>query len=214
MQKKISWKFNPPYSSHFGGFFEREIRTVRKILFSILTSQNIRLSDENLCTVMCEIESIMNNRPLTEITSDPSDSDALTPNHLLLLNAGITLPPGLFKKSDCYLSRRWRQVQYLADMFWSKWRREYLVLLNQRQKWTNTERSLRPGDLVLVSDVALPRNQWPLGRVLRVHPDASGRVRSASVNISKFKNAKAKDFSCSTVLRPITKLVFLKNFEE
>ena len=136
MQKKISWKFNPPYSSHFGGFFEREIRTVRKILYSILTSQNIRLSDENLCTVMCEIESIMNNRPLTEITSDPSDSDALTPNHLLLLNAGITLPPGLFKKSDCYLSRRWRQVQYLADMFWSKWRREYLVLLNQRQKWT------------------------------------------------------------------------------
>ena len=156
----------------------------------------------------------MNGRPLTEVTGDVADSEALTPNHLLLLSGGVTYPPGIFKPSDGYLNRRWRQVQYLADMFWTRWRKEYLVLLNERQKWTSTERSLRPGDLVLVADFPLPRNLWPLGRVVSVNQDASGLVRSASVKVSKSKNANMKDFSCSTVFRPINKLVFLGNFDD
>ena len=109
MQQSIQWNFNHPYASHFGGFFEREICSVRKILNSVLTSQLIKLNDENLLTIFCEIESVLNNRPLTELSSEPSVTKALTPNHLLLLNAGITFPPGHFNPNDCYAKRRWRK---------------------------------------------------------------------------------------------------------
>ena len=78
---------------------------------------------------MCEIESIMSSRPITPVSNDPNDMEPLTPNHLLLLKSEVTLPPGLFKKEDSFSRRRWKQIQYLADIFWRRWSREYLPLL-------------------------------------------------------------------------------------
>ena len=76
---------------------------------------------------MCEAESIVNSRPLTKVSDDPKDAEALTPNHLLLLRAGPSLPPGIFTKEERYGRRRWRQVQYMAEIFWSRWLKEYLT---------------------------------------------------------------------------------------
>ena len=71
------------------------------------------LDDESLNTLMCEVESIVNGRPITKVSDDPRDLNALTSSHLLLLRAGIAMPPGVFSKEDNYTCRRWRQVQYL-----------------------------------------------------------------------------------------------------
>ncbi|KAA0197338.1 hypothetical protein HAZT_HAZT011574 [Hyalella azteca] len=138
--------------------------------YSALTNeQPLKLNDEEFGTLMCEVEAILNNRPLTPVSDNPDDLEALTPNHLLLLNAGVTFPTGLFCKSDAYSKKSWKQVQYLADMFWTRWQREYLKLLQTHQKWTTDTRSVQPGDLV--SDNQLPRNQWPLGRIVEIKPD-------------------------------------------
>ena len=51
-------------------------------------------------------------------------------------------------KQDVYARRRWRQVQYLANMFWSRWIKEYLPILQNRQKWLMPKRNL--SDIVLV----------------------------------------------------------------
>jgi len=122
--ENIKWPFNPPYGSHFGGIWERCIRTVRKILQALLREQII--DDERLLTLMCEAESIMNGQPITTVSGDANDLEPLTPNHLLLLKSESPLPPGLFKKEDSLARHRWKQVQYLADVFWRRWRREYL----------------------------------------------------------------------------------------
>ncbi|XP_068671120.1 uncharacterized protein [Montipora foliosa] len=98
LQKNIKWTFSLPYGSHFGGIWERCIRTIRKILQSLLREQIT--DDESLPTLMCEVESILNSRPILAISSDPCDLDALTPNHLLLLNSEAPLPPGLFQHKD------------------------------------------------------------------------------------------------------------------
>ena len=158
---------------------------------------------------MCETEAILNNRPLTEASGYASDCEALTPNHLLLLSAGVTFPPGLFNRDDCYAKRRWKQVQYLSDIFWRRWRSEYLSLLQERQKWCKSRRSHSAGDLVLVIDIKLPRNQWPLGPIVDVFKDDLGFVRSASIRISKCKNSSLKQFDTSVIVRPITKLILL-----
>ena len=75
------------------------------------------LNDEGFSMLMQETETILNGRPITKLSDDPRDLEPLTPNHLLLLRAGPTNPPGNFHKNVNYSKRRWWQVQYLADVF-------------------------------------------------------------------------------------------------
>lgn len=178
LQKEIKWSFNTPTASHMGGVWERQIRTVRSILMSLLDQQV--LDDEGLVTLMCVVEGIVNGRPITKLSDDPSDPLPLTPNHLLLLRSGSVLPPGYFVQQDIY-RRRWRQVQYLADIFWKRWIKEYLPTLQERQKWIIDKRNLEIGDLILLCNENMPRNQWPLGLVTNTYPGKDGKVRSVQV---------------------------------
>jgi len=126
------------------------------------------LDDEGLLTLTCEVEAIVNGRPVTKVSDDPQHPEALTPNHLLLLRSGLSLPPGLFTKVNSFSRRWWLQVQYLADFFWRHWKREYLPTLQERKKWTSTTRNCAVGDVVLVLDKNLPRCSRPIGRILEV----------------------------------------------
>ncbi|XP_070578819.1 uncharacterized protein [Ptychodera flava] len=197
-QQDIKWEFNPPAGSHFGGVWERHIRTIRKIIFSLLKEQPLRMSDEALRTLFCEVEAIINSRPITRLSEDPNDLEALTPNHLLMLKPKQALPPGLFQKNDNYVRRRWRQVQYLADIFWKRWMKEYLPLLQERQKWLEIRRNLNVGDVVLIVDNTAPRNSWSMGRITEVMKDKKGLVRFAEVKTR-----------ATTLRRPVDKLCVL-----
>ena len=53
----IDFKMNVPAASHMGGVWERQIRTVRSVLFSLLASNGSQLDDESLRTLMCEVAS-------------------------------------------------------------------------------------------------------------------------------------------------------------
>ena len=193
LQRNIEWKFNPPSASHFGGSWEREIRTARKVLYSMLSRQAVSLTDESLHTLMCEVEAIMNNRPLTSISTDPSDLKPLTPNHILLLAPDQSLPPGNFTENETYHHKRWRYVQHLANTFWSRWRREYIVTLQHRQKWRSEKPNFEKGHLVLLVDSNLPRNQWRLGRIHELRRSLDGHVRSVTVRVAKSLQNNNKD---------------------
>ncbi len=93
LQQEIDWIFNPPLASHMGGVSERKIRSIRKVMNAQVKEQ--LLNDEGLNTLMCEIDSILNSRPLTKVSDDQRDASALSPNHLLLLKANHCYPPGL-----------------------------------------------------------------------------------------------------------------------
>ena len=195
-QKGVQWSFNPPAASHHGGVWERLIRMVRQVLYSILKEQE--LDDEGLETLLCEVEAILNSRPITTVTEDNQDLEALTPNHILLLKTHPAFPPGLFQKSDRYVRRRWKQVQYLADLFWKRWTREYLPLLQERQKWLTIKRGIQKGDVVMVVDSTAPRGSWPLGRVLEIHPGSQGLTRTVTLRTKS-----------GVLMRPVSKLCLL-----
>ena len=116
------------------------------------------VNDECLHTLLCEVEYILNDRPLTTTTDDPSDLEALTPNHLLLMKKQPVMPPGLFNKEDTYARRRWKQIQYLADLFWKRWVRESLPRLQERQRRTQTKKNRSTGDVVMIMDESAPRS--------------------------------------------------------
>ena len=203
-QQNIDWKFNPPAASHMGGVWERQIRTTRRILDTLLREHGSRLDDESLQTLMCEVESIINSRPLTVISSDVKDPYPLSPNQILTMKTSIVLPPpGKFQRNDVYMRRRWRRVQYLCNLFWSRWKREYLPTLQERAKWNKVKRNLKVDDVVLVRDENAPRNVWPMGVVTRVEPDSKGLVRSVVLRTHT-----------TELHRPVNKLILMLTAEE
>ena len=157
-------------------------------------SRNRTLKDEALVTLLCEVEAILNGRPLTKVSDDLRDFNALTPNHLLLLKSNESFPPGICNKNAEYCRRRWRQIQYLASLIWKRWIKEYLPILQHRNKWQKVNRNISVGDIVLFIEQNIPRGEWPLGRVSKVNVD----VRSAEVRTGR-----------SNLLRPVHKLCLL-----
>ena len=139
----MEWVFNPPQAPHMGGIWERMIRTIKKVMMSLL--RGCRLTDEILETVFCEAESIINGRPLSKNSDDVSDGGSLTPNHLLLLREGPPPLPGVYHETDMY-RKKWRYIQYLADQFWSRWVKEYLPELQKRQKWQDKHCNVKRGE--------------------------------------------------------------------
>ena len=196
LQRNINWKFNPPVGSHFGGIWERQIRTVRKIMSALVKQQ--LLTDDSLNTLFCEIEAIVNNRPITAVQGSAGDLDPLTPNTLLLMKNNGNLPPAVSDRPDQYARKRWRQIQYLADMFWRRWSREYLTQLQERQKWSKPHMHLQVGNIVLVADSNRPRNSWQIGRIVETLPDGKGFVRQAKIQTNS-----------GALVRPIAKLSLL-----
>jgi hypothetical protein len=95
--------------------------------------------------------------------------------------------------------KRWRYVQYLSDLFWKKWLREYLPELQRRMKWVKKQRNLKVGDLVLIVEEGLPRCLWPLGLVVEIKEGRDGLVRSAVLKTR-----------ATRLVRPISKIVLLE----
>ena len=195
-EKGVWWIFNTLTASHMGGVWERQIRSVRRILSRLVREQV--MSSEVLTTLLVAAEGILNNRPLTAASGDSSDLEPLTPNHLLI-HRPARAPPGLYANGDSKREKRWRQVLHLADVFWRRWTREYLPLLRQRTKWQRPHRNVNRGDLVLITDKQLPRNEGSTGQVVDVVEGQDGLVRTAEVRTHT-----------GTFLRPVVKLCILE----
>ncbi len=209
----IEFKMNYPASSHMGGVWERQIRTVRNVLAALLDKGGAQLDDEALRTLMCEAMAIVNSRPLTvDNLNDPKSLDPLTPNHLLTMKSKVILPPpGEFQREDLYSRKRWRRVQHLANEFWYCWKREYLQTLQSRQKWFKPRRELQVGDIVLIKDDNIPRNQWQLARIVDTAQSHDGAVRKARLVTAdrSLDNRGKRSGALSELERPAQKLVLL-----
>ena len=192
---------NPATASNFGGAWERQIRSVRNIMAALMKQHGHSLDDESLRTLLCEVEAVVNGRPLTtETLSDPLSPLPLTPSTLLTGKTKLILPPpGKFQREDIYCKRRWRRVQHIANEFWSRWNKEYLQSLQARQKWTRQRRNYTEGDIVLLKDDNTCRNKWPMARVIAARRDDQGQVRSVTVQSA----------TGSVLSRPVNKLVLL-----
>ena len=54
--------------------------------------------------------------------------------------------------------KRWKQTKYLADVFWSRWIKEYIHLIQKENKWIVEKENNQVGDLVLLINDFKPIN--------------------------------------------------------
>ena len=106
--------------------------------------------------------------------SDVNSEVPLSPSHLLTMKIDVILPPpGTFSRPDIYSRSGWWRVQHIAGEFWTWWRKEFLQILQVRQKWNNWKRNFKVGDVVLLREDSI-RNEWPVARIVETEPDSNG----------------------------------------
>jgi len=192
----ISWHFNPAGAPHMGGIWEAGVKSVKFHLNRILDTT--RLTFEELTTTMCQIEACLNSRPLTPVSTDPSDLAALTPGHFLVGGPLTALPDRDMTEIKTGRLSRWEMVQKMTQHFWRRWSGEYISRMQQRPKWQQKSNNIAIDALVLVKDERLPPFRWKLGRVTNIHPGPDGLVRVVTL--------KTAD---GVIQRPLVKLCLL-----
>ncbi|XP_014679586.1 PREDICTED: uncharacterized protein LOC106819473 [Priapulus caudatus] len=168
-----------------GGVWERQIRNVRNILNNILDESGIQLTTSSLRTFLYEAMAVINSRPLTvENLGSPDGPTPLTPNNLLKMKSRVVMPsPGKLVKEDLYLRKRWRWVQHLTNLFWTRWRKEYLHALQTRSTWQRPQRNVEVGDIVILADDGV-RSNWRTARIVEAFRSEDGLVRKAKLLMS------------------------------
>ena len=102
-------------------------------------------------------------------TWPPRDVQPITPFHFIMHRKTICLPPAWsFKRTEQFHRRKWRKVKFLADVLWKSWLREYLPLLQVREKGCRALPNFKPNALVLLVDENASRGRWNLGRVAQM----------------------------------------------
>ena len=125
-----------------------------------------------------------------------------------MMKSKIVLPLlGSFKNPDKYCRKHWIRA---------RWRKEFLLKVQQRQKWLKPQRNACVDDFVIIKDDDLPRNRWQLVRVSAVNHSADGQVRTVQVALAESsQDSKGKRVVEGKFLeRPVHKLVLLMPKEE
>ena len=86
------WSFNPPWAPHFGRVHETMIKSAKRATYAILGTADV--TNEELMTAFTGKEALINSRPLTYQSTNPSDDTPITPNHFLIGQVGGQLAPG------------------------------------------------------------------------------------------------------------------------
>ncbi|XP_076384620.1 uncharacterized protein LOC117224036 [Megalopta genalis] len=182
IERAINWHFIPPQAPHFGGLWEAAVKSFKYHLKRVVGPE--LLTFEGLNTLIIDVEAILNSRPLTPLSSDPSELLALTPGHFLIGDALTSLRDRDLQGTPANRLSAWQRVQQLKQHFWKRWHREYLNQLANRNKWTRGQHSIIEGAIVLLREDNVPSMHWPLGRIIKTHPGSDGIVRVATVRIA------------------------------
>lgn len=197
--QNITWHFIPKRAPWYGGFWERLIGLTKQAIKKTLGRAFITLPQ--LETIVVEVEAMLNDRPLTYVSSDNSDPEPLTPSHLLYGRRIQSIPcplddPGeiedpTYISGDNMRKRLDRRGKLIRD-FWSRWKREYLTSLrefNRLKVLGSNKQIIKKGDVVIIHDDK-PRLQWKLAIVENLIKGNDGLVRAAHVRTENHRTTR------------------------
>jgi hypothetical protein len=194
--QNIQWQFIPAHAPHFGGLWEAAVKSFKSHLRRVVG--DVKLTFEELTTVLTQIEACLNSRPLVALSVPDDGIEALTPGHFLVGRPLEALPDPAVSYHSVSILSRWTLCQALVRHLWQRWSTDYLNSLRHTTKWHNRSANLRVGDIVILREDNTIPSKWPLGRVISVHTGRDGLVRVVNVKTIT-----------GTYRRPITKVVLL-----
>ena len=156
-RQNVGWQFIPKRAAWFGGFWERLIGLTKASLKKVLGRASVNLV--TLQTLVVEIEAILNDRPLTYVSSDVRDEEPLTPSHLLYGRRITSLPNESLDEDELVdpsfneteIQRNAKRLTLLLQHFRRRWRQEYLTSLREFHKNTGTiTETIKVGDVVQI----------------------------------------------------------------
>ena len=163
--------------------WEAAVKSVKYHLRRILSLTFLDYEEMN--TLLVQVEAILNSRPLTPLSNDPSDLYPLTPAHLLIGRSLTFVPQSIVSADRISSLARFNRIQLLKQHFWNRFSNEYITLLQQKTKWMRSSATLKEGTLVVIKDKSSPPIQWLLGRIIRILPGKDGVTRVADIRTKK-----------------------------
>ena len=204
----IHWKLNLDDALWFSGVWERLVASVKRCLKKVVGTK--KLTYVELQTLVCEIESILNNRPIGTDYDDDTEV-ILTPNHLLFgrrLEMTNIMGESVADSNvgNNKLIKRRRFLDKMLLHFWERWRKEYVTSLRECQRTSKQRHSakIEVNDVVIIYDDKQPRHLWKIGKINEIIPGRDGRIRGAIVKVGK---------SGAIIRRPVNRLYPLVKYE-
>ena len=156
--------------------------------------------------MVTEVETVLNSRPLTYLYPDIECNPPLTLAHFLCGYRLTTLLSLIQDKEDVdplfippaaqapwsgkqELSRRIKHYESLMEIFWTQWKREYLLNLREfhhiplKGPLAGKDCSVKIGDVVLIYE-NLSRSPWRLALVAKLIEGRDGWCRAAQVKLA------------------------------
>lgn len=194
---QLKWTFVSPGAPHHGGIYEAAVKSVKHHLIRVIGETT--LTFEEYQTILSQVESYVNSRPIHALSNDPTDLNALSPGHFLIGEPLVGIPEtNDFRETPENRLDRWEHLQKMQQHFWERWTNEYLGTLINRSKWREKTRNIQEGDLVILKEENIAPMKWKLARIQEVLPGKDDLVRTVILRTSD-----------GVYKRPITKLGLL-----
>lgn len=190
-EKEIKWKFIPQLAPWHGGVYERLVAVVKHCLKRTL--QKHLVGNDQLLTIIKEVESVVNTRPLTYVSGDLDHilkpADFLTPGKCidyLSIMENITSSTTSTKQQ---LVEAWKRGEIIIGEYRDMFINQYLLSLRERYKHSpkqprvKTHDEPRVGDIVQIRGEVKNRNNWKVGRISELLHGSDGQCRVAKVKV-------------------------------
>lgn len=182
---EIMWQFNLSRAPWWGGQFERLVGLVKQTLFKVMGKSY--LSTKELKSLLMDVETTLNNRPLGYIEDDIQQV-ILTPN-VMMFGQPVIVPDIEDTEEDenLDLKKRYKHLKACKDRVWRRWSEEYLKQLRERHnmKHKSKELTLKDGDVVIIKGDEKNRKYWKLGIVTKLIKGRDGAVRAVRLRAGK-----------------------------
>ena len=203
----IKWVTVPAEGQHQNGTSESLIKSIKRSL-SIAIGPNV-LSFSGLQMIFYEVADVINSRPIGVVTgSDPTQPEAITPNHLILGRSTSKAVTGHVEKIHDVNKRIAFQNALVKD-WWKIWYESVLPSLVPSYKWRQRYRNVKIGDICLIKYANEMKARYRLGKVENVKKGKDGHVRSVTL---KYKNQGENTYR--EVDRPIHGIAVIVPIEE
>lgn len=145
---------------------------------------------EEMATILCDCEQIINSRPLTYLSEDSNELVALTP--MMFLNeARSSEVMDLDQIESMGFDKRYEHRQEIRQELRDRFRKEYLSQLVHHNLRTSGHNKIKIGDIVLVEVENRKRINWPVAKVIELFPSCDGVVRSVKLSTNKKELTRA-----------------------